>query len=64
MQCCEFEMVVEYMRLKVTELGLAGRFHRTELADILMDHGVATVDRLPDVVALARRLQTIGRLAA
>lgn len=64
MQCCEFEMVVEYMRLKVAELGAERRYHRLELADILMDHGVTTVDRLPDVVALARSLQTRARLAA
>lgn len=64
MQCCEFEMVVEYMRLKVEEIGVERHYHRLELADILMDHGVTTVDRLPDVVSLARSLQPRNRLAA
>ena len=64
MQCCEFEMVLAYMRLKVAEFGSHRHFHRLELADILMDHGVTTIDRLPDVVALARSLQPrIGRAA-
>ena len=64
MQCYEFEMVVEYLRLKVTELGIGRRYHRADLADILMDYGVTTVDRLPDVVAVARALQAHHRRAA
>lgn len=58
MQCCQFEMVLAYMQLKVAELGIKRRYTRMELADILMDHGISTVDQLPDVVSLARNLQT------
>lgn len=64
MQCLEFEIVLEYMRFKVVEFGLDRHYHRLELADILMDHGVTTVDRLPDVVSLARSLQSRVKLAA
>jgi predicted O-methyltransferase YrrM len=58
MQCCQFEMVLAYMQLKVAELGTKRRYTRMELADILMDHGITTVDQLPDVVSLARNLET------
>ena len=64
MQCCEFEMVLEFMRMKVAEFGIERHYHRLELADILMDHEITTIDRLPDVVSLARSLQTQARLAA
>ena len=64
MQCLEFEIVLAYMQLKVAEFGLGRHYHRLDLADILMDHGITTVDRLPDVVSLARSLQARARLAA
>lgn len=64
MQCCEFEMVLEFMRLKVDEFGIGRHYHRLDLADILMDYDLTTIDRLPDVVSLARSLQTRTGLAA
>jgi len=62
MQCCQFEMVLAYMQLKVAELGIERRYPRMELADILMDHGITSVDQLPDVVSLARNLQVQSRI--
>ena len=62
MQCCQFEMVLTYMQLKVAELGIKRHYTRLELADILMDHGITTVDQLPDVVSLARNLQAQARI--
>jgi hypothetical protein len=50
------------MQLKVAELGIKRRYGRMELADILMDHGITTVDQLPDVVSLARNLQVQSRI--
>lgn len=64
MQCCEFEMVLAFMRLKVDEFGIGRHYHRLDLADVLMDHGITTIDRLPDVVSLARSLQSRIRFAA
>lgn len=62
MQCCEFEMVLAYMELKCVELGIRRRFRRMELADLLMDHGITTIDQLPHVVSLARNLQAESRI--
>ena len=62
MQCCQFEMVLAYMQLKVAELGIDRHYPRMELADILMDHDIRTVDQLPDVVSLARNLQVQSRI--
>lgn len=62
MQCCQFEMVLAYMQLKVTELGIKRRYTCMELADILTDHGITTVDQLPDVVSLARNLESQSRI--
>ncbi|NIW85782.1 MAG: hypothetical protein GWN09_04155, partial [Gammaproteobacteria bacterium] len=56
MQCCEFEMVLAYLEMTCRELGIRRRYRRMELADLLMDHGVTTIDRLADVVSLARNL--------
>jgi hypothetical protein len=64
MQCCEFEIVLEYMKLKVSELGLDRHYHRLDLADMLMDHGITTIDGLPEVTSLARDLQVQTKVAA
>lgn len=64
MQSYEFELVLGYMERKVAEFGVARRYDRSDLADILIDHDVVTIDRLSDVVALARNLQSGIRLAA
>ncbi|MGA8259030.1 MAG: hypothetical protein WB783_02335 [Arenicellales bacterium] len=58
MQSYEFEMMLRYMTSKVAELGMALKYDRLDLADILIRHDVTTVDRLPDVVSLARNLQS------
>jgi hypothetical protein len=50
------------MQLKVAELGINRHYPRMELAHILMDHGITTVDQLPDVVSLARNLQVQSRI--
>lgn len=57
----EFEVMLRYMTTKVAEFGMAGRFDQLDLADILIDHDVTTIDRLPDVVSLARNLQSGSR---
>ena len=57
MQCCQFEMVLAYTRLRVSEAGLGRHYHRLELADLLMDRGVTTIDRLPEVEDLVRSLE-------
>jgi len=64
MQCYEFETVLKYMTQKVKEMGVSRRYDQLELADILFDHDVTTLDRLGDVVSLARNLQCGIRLAA
>ena len=64
MQCYEFELVLNYMVKKAAEFGLAHQYDRLDLADILIDHKVTTVDRLSDVVSLARNLQVGIKLAA
>ena len=53
----EFELVLNYMTSKIAEFGMAGRYDRLDLADVLLDHDVTTIDRLADVVSLARNLQ-------
>jgi ABC-type glutathione transport system ATPase component len=58
MQSYEFEMMLQYMTSKVAEFGMAPQYDRLDLADILISHDVTTVDRLPDVVTLARNLQS------
>ena len=58
MQSYEFEVVLRYMTHKVAEFGMARKFDRLDLADILICHDVTTIDRLPDVVSLARNLQS------
>lgn len=58
MQSYEFEVILRYMTQKVAEFGMAGRFDQLDLADVLIDHDVTTVDRLSDVVSLARNLQS------
>ena len=60
----EFEAVLNYMTSKVRELGLGKKYDRLDLADILIDHDVTTLDRIGDVVSLARNLQAGIRLAA
>jgi hypothetical protein len=52
------------MAKKVEEFGLADQYDLIDLADILYDHDVTTIDQLPDVVSLARNLQVGIRLAA
>ncbi len=64
MQCYEFEIVLRYMAKKVDEFGPANQYDLLDLADILYDHDVTTIDQLPDVVSLARNLQAGIRLAA
>ena len=64
MQCYEFESLVSYMEQKVSEFGLSSEYDRADLADILIDHEVTSLDRLADVVTLARNLQAGIRLAA
>ena len=60
----EFEAVLCYMTRKAHEFGLGDRYDRLDLADILIDHDVTTLDRIGDVVSLARNLQAGVRLAA
>ncbi len=60
----EFEAVLDYMTLKVQQIGLGKQYDRLDLADILIDHDVTTLDRIGDVVSLARNLQAGIRLAA
>lgn len=64
MQCYEFAAVLGYMTEKVREFGMAGQYDQLDLADILIDHEVTTIDRMNDVVSLARNLQIGIRLAA
>lgn len=58
MQCYEFEMLLRYMTKKLAEFEPNHSFDRLDLADILIDHSVTTVDQAADVVSLARNLQT------
>ena len=60
----EFEAVLNYMQSKVQALGLGRQYDRLDLADILFDHDVTTLDRIGDVVSLARNLQVGIRQAA
>ena len=60
----EFEAVLNYMTQKVHALGLGKQYDRLALADVLIDHDVTTLDRIGDVVSLARNLQAGIRLAA
>ena len=62
MHCCEFEMVVTYMKMKITEMRIDCHLSRYELADILMDNGVTKIDQLPDVVSIARNLERQSRM--
>jgi hypothetical protein len=64
MQCYEFEAMLTFMERKVADYGMARKYDRLELADILLDHDVTRLDQLPDVVSLARNLQAGIRLAA
>lgn len=64
MQCYEFELVLGYMTKKVAEYGMENYYDRADLADILIDHDVVSIDQLSDIVSLARNLQIEGRLAA
>ena len=64
MQCCEFDILVEYMKLRLTELDLDHHYHRLELADFLMDHGVTTIDHLADVASPAREFHVRSKVAA
>lgn len=64
MQCCEFEMLLRYFTKKLAEFEPCHSFDRLDLADILIDHSVTTIDRMADVVSLARNLQTEVRLMA
>jgi len=54
----EFEVMLKYMTRKVAELGMGPRFDQLALADILIAHDVTTLDKLADVVSLARNLQS------
>lgn len=62
MQCCEFEMVLEYFRISVRDMRTDRHYSRLELADILMDHGVTTIAQLPDAVSIARNLEAASRI--
>ncbi len=53
----EFEVVLDYMTSKVAEFGMSRQYDRLDLAEVLLDYDVTTIDRLPDVVSLARNLQ-------
>ena len=64
MQCCEFEMLLTYMTKKLAEFEPSHSFDRLDLADILSEHSVTTIDRMADVVSLARNLQSEVRLLA
>jgi hypothetical protein len=64
MQCCEFEMVLAYMRMWTAQCVLEHHYHRLELADVLMDHGVTTMDKLPEVDALEPNLERQMRSVA
>ena len=64
MQCYEFECLLTFMERKLADYGMARKYDRLELADILLDHDVTRLDQLPDVVSLARNLQAGIRLAA
>jgi hypothetical protein len=59
----EFEVMLKYMTRKVAELGMGPRFDQLALADILIGHDVTTLDKLADVVSLARNLQSGVSLA-
>lgn len=58
MENYEFEVMLKYMTHKVAEFGLGPRFDQLALADILIGHDVTTVDKLADVVSLARNLRS------
>jgi len=64
MQCCEFEMVLTYMRMRTAQCTRERHYHRLELADIVMDHGVTTMDKLPEVDALVLNLERQMRSVA
>ena len=63
MQCCEFKMVVTYMRLRVSEARLGRHYHRLELADVLMERGLSTIECLPEIDALVSELRARPRSA-
>jgi len=64
MQCYEFELLLTYMMQKVGEFGMAGQYDKIDLADILIDHDVTSIEQISDIVSLARNLQAGIRLAA
>ena len=64
MQCSEFEMVLAYTRARVAEMRIGRHVSRFELADILMDHGVTTVQQLPEALSIARNLEIQSRIRA
>lgn len=64
MQCFEFEMTRAILARKLAEMGLEDAYDTLDLADVLLDHGVTRVDRLPDIVSIARNLEAGVPLAA
>ena len=64
MQCYEFEMLLRYMAHKLAEIEPSLPCDRLDLADMLIDQSVTSIDRAPDVVSLARNLQTSFRRIA
>ena len=64
MQCYEFEAVRILMRRKLAEFGVEHCSDDLEIADLLSEVGVTSMEQLPDVVSLARNLQAGIPIAA
>lgn len=64
MHCYEFETLLTYLTKTLSEFEPSQSFDRLDLADLLSEHSVTTIDRSADVVSLARNLQSELRVKA
>ena len=62
--CFEFDVLLRTLKVQMNAFGVRTPYTDLELADLLDEYGIESLNQFPDIVSLARNLQFNVELAA